>query len=161
MSESAGPVADPIVAEARAHRDAQRWLPAIAQFRRAVEQHPDDATLFFEFGDCFRHAGDFGLAIHAFERAITLDPDLLAAYRGAADTALTQAQKSGATSKAAGDLKKFAAMYLTAMGQRQLRRLSGDAEASFREAVALDSKSAAGYCGLGEVFEATGRFGDA
>jgi protein O-GlcNAc transferase len=161
MSDSAATAVDTIVAEARAHRDAGRWLPAIAQFRRAVDVHPNDAMLFFELGECCRRAGDFSRAIHALERAIALDPDLLPAYRSGADTALAQAQKSGVSSKAAGDLKKFAAMYLTAMGQRQHRRLSGDAEASFREAIALDPKSAAAYCGLGELLEASGRYGDA
>src|SRR5262249_7193807 len=108
-SESPTTGADPIVAEARAHRDAAHWLPAIAQYRRAVERYPDEAALFFEFGECYRQAGDFGRAIHAFERAIALNADLLAAYRSGADAALTQAQKVGASSKAAGDLKKFAA----------------------------------------------------
>ena len=161
MSDSAAPSADPIVAEARAHRDAARWLPSIAQYRRAIERYPNDATLFFELGESYRAAGDFGRAIHAFERAIALDADLLAAYRSGADTALAQMQKVGPSSKAAGDLKKFAAMYLTALGQQQLRRGSGDAEASFREAIALDGKSAAAYGGFGEVLEASGRFGEA
>src|SRR5579875_3603062 len=152
---------DPLVAEARAHRAAGRWLPAIAQYHRAVERYPGDAILFFEFADSYRQAGDFGRAIHAFERAIALDADLLAAYRGGADAALTQAQKVGASSKAANDLKKFAAMYLTAMGQRQLRGGSGDAEASFREAIALDGKSAAAYGGLGALLEASGRYSEA
>ena len=161
MSDSAAPSADPVVAEARAHRDAARWLPAIAQYRRAVERYPNDAALFFETGECYRAAGDFGRAIHAFERAIALDADLLAAYRSGADTALAQVQKVGSNSKAAGDLKKFAAMYLTALGRQQLRRGSGDAQASFREAIALDGKSAAAYGGFGEVLEASGRFGEA
>jgi protein O-GlcNAc transferase len=161
MSDSAAPGADPSVAEARAHRDAGRWLPAIAQYRRAVERHPGDATLFWELGDCYRRASDFGRAIHAFERAIALDPDLLQAYRSGADTALAQAERLGASSKAAGDLKKFAAMYLTAMGRRQLRLASADAEANFRGAIALDAKSAAAWSGLGEWLEMGGHYTEA
>lgn len=161
MSDNAAPIADPIVVEARAHRDAGSWLPAIAHYRRAVERHPDDAALFWELGECYRQANDFGRAIHAFERAIALAPDLLRAYRSGADTALAQAKKVGAVSKASGDLKKFAAMYLTALGRRQLRRTSADAEATFREAIALDPKSAAAWSGLGEWLEVTGHYTEA
>lgn len=161
MSDSAAPGADPIVAEARAHRDAGRWLPAIAHYRRAVEHHPNDAVLFWELGECYRQASDFGRAIHAFERAIALDPDLLRAYRSGADTALAQAQKLGAASKASGDLKKFASMYLTAMGRRQLRRASADGEASFRDAIVLDAKNAAAWSGLGEWLEVAGHYTEA
>lgn len=160
MSETDPPSVDAAVSEARAHRDAGRWPEAIAQFRRVIERRPNDASLFFELGECYRRSGDSGRAIQAFERAIALDADLLPAYRCAADAALAQAQKPGVPSKAAGDLKKFAAMYLTALGRRQ-QRLSGDAETSFREAIALDPKSAAAYAGLGELLEASGRYGEA
>jgi protein O-GlcNAc transferase len=161
MSESAAPGADDIVAAARAQRDAERWPAAIAQFHRAVERYPRDAALFFDLGECYRRSGDFGRAIQAFERAIALDPDIALAYRRAADAALAQGQKLGMPSKALGDLKKFAAMYLTALGRRQRLGLAGDAEASFREAIALDAKSAAAYDALGELLEASGRYTEA
>ena len=159
ISEDARP--DESVAAAREHRDAERWPQAIAEFRRALERRPGDAALFFDLGECYRRAGDFGRAIQAFERAIALDPDRLDAYRRAADAALTQAAKSGSASKAAGDLRKFAAMYLTALGQRQRQAAPADAETSLRDAVALDAKSAAAYYALGELLEATGRYTEA
>ncbi|HEV8015992.1 MAG TPA: tetratricopeptide repeat protein [Stellaceae bacterium] len=161
MSASAPTDTDAIVSEARAHRDAARWPEAMAQFRRAIERRPNDAALFYELGECYRRSGDFGRAIHAFERAVALDPETLLAYRGAADAALTQAEKSGAASKAAGDLKRFAAMYLAALGQRQRHSAARDAEASFRAAAALDPKSASAFGGLGELLEATGRYSEA
>jgi protein O-GlcNAc transferase len=161
MSESAPLEIDAIIAEARAHRDAERWPQAIAQFRRAIERRPSDAALFFELGECYRRSSDFGRAIQAFERAIALDPDTLLAYRRAADAALTQAEKTGTASKATADLKKFAAMYLTALGRRQRHSAARDAEANFREAAALDPKGAQSYSALGELLEASGRYGEA
>ena len=150
-----------ILTEARAQRDAGHWPQAIALFHRAVEHEPNNATLFFELGESYRQGGDFGRAIHALERAITLNPDLFAAYRSGADAALAQAEKLGAASKASGDLKKFAAMYLLALGRQQQQHGVGSAEASFREAIALDPKSAAAYAGLGAFLEANGRYSDA
>ncbi|HVA14597.1 MAG TPA: tetratricopeptide repeat protein [Stellaceae bacterium] len=162
MSEiSPAAAADTTVTEALAHRDAGRWPQAIEQFRRALERHPNDARLLFELGECYRHSGDRGRAIQAFERAITLDADIFPAYRSAVDAALAQAATLGASSTAAGDLKKFAAKYLVALGQRQQQQRAAGAEESFRAAAALDPKSAAAYAGLGELLEAGGHYGEA
>lgn len=160
MNASGSP-GDDIAADARARRDAGNWAAAIAQYHRAIERQPQSAALLFELGECYRQSGDMGRAIQAFERAITLDPSRLDAYRAATDTALAQAAKPGIPSKTVTDLKKFAAMYLVALGRRQWHDQIGDIEASFREAAALDGKSAAAYDGLGEFLEATGRSGEA
>jgi len=161
MSTRASPDAADIASEARALRGAQNWPAAIAQYHRAIERQPQHAALLFELGDCYRQSGDTGRAIQACERAITLDPDCVEAYRCAADAALAQAAKLGMPSKAVADLKKFAALYLVALGRRQWHRKSGEIEATFREAIALDGKSAAAYDGLGEFLEGTGRSSEA
>lgn len=166
MSASAPPVGndpggDDVVSTARALRDARNWPAAIAAYQRAIERQPQGAALLFELGDCYRQSGDMGRAIQAFERAVTLDPDLADAYRGAADAALAQAAKPGIPSKAVADLKKFAAMYLVALGRRQRQASTLGAEASFREAIALDGKSAPAYEGLGDYLEANGHYQDA
>jgi protein O-GlcNAc transferase len=161
MSASAPPDGSDIASEARALRNAGNWPAAIAHYQRALERQPHRAALFFELGDCYRQIGDTGRAVQAFERAIALDADHLAAYRCAADTALGQAAKPGMPSKAVADFKKFAAMYLVALGRRQWHGRTGDIEASFREAIALDNKNAAAYEGLGEFLEGTGRSGEA
>ena len=161
MNASAPPSGNEVAAEARALRDAGAWLAAIAQYHRAIERQPQNAALLFELGDCYRRSGDMGRAIQVFERVIALDPDRADAYRSAADAALAQAAKPGMPSKAIADLKKFAAMYLVALGRRLWERRAGEIEASFREAIALDNKSAAAYDGLGEFLEATGRSSEA
>jgi protein O-GlcNAc transferase len=152
---------DATLTEARAQRGAGHWQQAVALLHHAVERAPNDAALFFELGECYRHGGDFGRAIHALERAIALDANLFAAYRSGADAALAQADKLGAASKASGDLKKFAAMYLVALGRQQQQQGAGEPEASFREAIVLDPKSATAYAGLGTVLEARGHYGEA
>jgi protein O-GlcNAc transferase len=162
MSASTPPDGDEIAASARALRDARNWPAAIAQYHRALERQPQSAALLFELGDCYRQSGDMGGAIQAFERAVTLDPDLASAYRSAADAALTQAAKPGIPSKAIADLKKFAAMYLVALARRQSHHgVAGDPEASLREAVTLDAKSAPAYAALGALLEARGRYSEA
>jgi predicted O-linked N-acetylglucosamine transferase (SPINDLY family) len=161
MSAGAPPDGNDIAADARALRAARNWPAAIAQYHRAIERQPQSAALFFEIGDCYRQSGDMGRAIQAFERAIALDPDCADAYRCAADAALAQAAKPGIPGKAVANLRKFAAMYLVALGRRQWHARAGDIEANFREAIALDNKNAAAYEGLGEFLEATGRSSEA
>lgn len=161
MSASASP-GDDLVADARARRDDGNWPAAIALYHRAIERQPESAALLYELGECYRQSGDMGRAIQAFERAIALDPDHVAAYRCAADSALAQATKPGIPSKAVADLKKFAAMYLVALAQRQSQHgVAGDPEANLREAVALDPKSGTAYAVLGEFLEGCGRYSEA
>jgi protein O-GlcNAc transferase len=162
MSASAPPAGDDIASEARALRDAGNWPAAIAQYHRAIERQPQSAVLFFELGECYRQSGDMGRAIQAFERAVTLDPNRGEAYRSAADAALAQAAKPGVPSKAAADLKKFAAMYLVALARRQSQHgVPGDPDANLHEAIALDPKGATSYAALGEFLDARGRYSEA
>ncbi|HEX3973285.1 MAG TPA: tetratricopeptide repeat protein, partial [Stellaceae bacterium] len=161
MSASA-PDSSDIVVDARALRAAGNWLAAIAHYHRAIERQPQNAALLFELGDCYRHSGDVGRAVQAFERAVTLDPDCVDAYRAAADAALAQAARPGIPSKAGADLKKFAALYLIALARRQSHHgAKGNPEENLREAIALDPKSAPGYAALGEFLEARGRLSEA
>jgi len=143
--------------------DPHRLREAIAQLRRAIESEPRNAALFHRLGECYGRAGEFRQAIHAFERAIELNPDHFAAYRAAADAARAQAdvaEASGKT-KAGRDLKKFAALYLLALGKRQERQYFDDAEASFRAAATLDPKSAEAFAALGGFLESRARSGEA
>ncbi|HKT17862.1 MAG TPA: glycosyltransferase [Stellaceae bacterium] len=111
----------------------------------------------------YARAGDFGRAVQAIERAIALDPDQFAAYRFAAEAALAEAKKATAAgaAKTSRDLVKFAAMYLLALGKRQHRQRLDAAEASLREAVSLDPKSAEAAWALAEFLQSRGRDGEA
>jgi protein O-GlcNAc transferase len=136
---------------------------ASERLKRAAARDPQNAELHFRLGECFWRLGDFGAAIHAFERAISLKPDYVAAYRCAADAASAQAGKAAAASndKAARDLRKFAAMYLLALGKLQHQQFLDDAEPTLREATALDPKSAEAFWALGAFLESRGRSSDA
>ncbi len=160
-SETAG--ADDLAARPIAEIDPTRLPALIEELRRAAERAPRQHDVFFRLGECYRRLGDFGRAIHAFERAIALNSDHFAAYRGAADAALAQAEKAATTgnAKASRDLKKFAAMYLLALGKRQHREFLDTAEATLRETVALDPKCAEAFWALGAFLESRGRSSDA
>jgi protein O-GlcNAc transferase len=152
-----------LTSEAPLPSDPHRLQGAIEQLRRAIEAEPRNATLYHRLGECYGRGGEFGRAIHAFERAIELDPDLFAPYRAAVEAALAQARVAEASgnTKASRDLKKFAAMYLLALGKRQNRQYLDDAEASFREAAALDPKCAETFAALGGFLESRARSGEA
>jgi protein O-GlcNAc transferase len=162
MNASPPAAGDDSAGEARRLREAANFPAAIAHYHRVIERQPHQAALLFELGDCYRQSGDTRRAIQAFERAVTLDPDCVDAYRGAVDAALAQAAKPGIPNKAVAELKKFAAMYLVALGQRQSRDgVPGNPETNLREAVVLDPKSASAYLALGEFLAARGRYSEA
>lgn len=136
---------------------------AIVQLRAIIEREPRRGDLFLLLAQCYCRVGDFGRAVRAFERAIALDPDHFATYRIAADAALAEAKKAAAAgaSKPSRDLVKFAAMYLLALGKRQHRHRLDAAEASLREAIALDPKSAEAFWALGDFLQSRGRSSEA
>jgi len=158
MSDRVEAGVDALLAPSIAALDAHRLPEAIAQLRQAIERDPNNAELFHRLGECYWRVRDFGRAIHAFERAIALNPDHFAAYRSAADAAVEQASNaaSSGNTKASRDLKKFAAMYLLALGKRQYRQFLDDTEASLREAVLLDPKCAEAFWALGAFLESRG-----
>jgi predicted O-linked N-acetylglucosamine transferase (SPINDLY family) len=135
----------------------------IDSLRRAIQQDGANADLYFRLGECYRQAGDFRNAVHAFEQAIAIDPDQIAAYRRGADAAIAESKKADAAGagKVGRDLKKFAAMYLLAAGKRLHRQLLDPAEAFFTEAIALDPKCAEAFWALGAFLESRGRLSEA
>ena len=52
-------------------------------------------------------------------------------------------------------------MYLVALGKRQHRAFLDAAEASFREAIAIDPKSAEAFRGLGDFLISRGHYSEA
>lgn len=163
MSDIAPIEIDALLVHGIAGLEASQLPAAAAQIRRAIERDPTNAELFFKLGECCVRSDDFVRAIHAFERAIELDPHHFAAYRHAATAAVAQSQKVAAAgnSKAARDLKKFAAMYLLALGKRQHHQFLDAAEATLHEATTLDPKCAEAFWALGDFLESRGRSSEA
>lgn len=163
MTDTEAAEIDAFLAQGIAALDARLLPSAIERLRRASERDPRNAALFHRLGECFCRVGDFGRAIQAFERAIALNPDHFAAYRSAADAAVARADKAAtsANAKAARDLKKFAAMYLLALGKQQNRQFLDDAAINFREATALDPKCAEAFWALGAFLEERGHSSEA
>ncbi len=163
MTDTQAAPLDALVAHGVAELDDRHLPGAIAQLRAIIEREPRRGELFLLLAQCYCRVGDFGRAVRAFERAIALDPDHFATYRIAADAALAEAKKAAAAgaAKPSRDLVKFAAMYLLALGKRQHRHRLDAAEASLREAVALDPKSAEAFWALGDFLQSRGRSGEA
>ncbi|HXS40395.1 MAG TPA: tetratricopeptide repeat protein [Stellaceae bacterium] len=147
------------VAEIEPHRLGE----AIAELRAAIAAEPRRADLHVLLARCAARAGEFRRALEAAERAIALDPEMLAAYRAAADAALAASKQAAAAgaAKASRDLVRYAAGAVLALGKRQHRQRLDAAEESLREAAALDAKSAEAAWALAEFLQSRGRDGEA
>jgi len=163
MSEAAAATLDLLVTRGVAALEPHRLGEAIEALRTAIAAAPQRGDLLLLLARCYVRAGNFGHAVQAIERAIALDPDQFAAYRFAAEAALAESKKAAAAgaAKASRDLVKFAAMYMLALGKRQHRQRLDAAEASLREAVSLDAKSAEAFWALGEFLQSRGRDSEA
>ena len=73
---------------------------AIDHFLRALQRDPNNADLYHNLGETYRHLGDVGKALPCFAKAIELRPELYLAYRSAADTALAAMEKGAAAASA-------------------------------------------------------------
>ena len=58
-----------------------RCQGALATLRRLERSDPGYARLYQERGHCFRDLGDYAAALHAFERAVSLNPALPASWK--------------------------------------------------------------------------------
>ncbi len=132
---------------------------AIDLFLQSLRRDPNNADLHHNLGETYRQLGDAGKAIPSFNRALELRPDHLEAYRSAADTAIEAAEHADAEHRGlhASELRRMAAQYLMKLGARQYRLRQDDAEATFREAVALDPGSADALYSLGSLLQERSR----
>src|SRR5262249_55689379 len=72
-------------ARARTHARLFRWEKAIADYTRAIELMPDNASLWFERGRCYGHLGQWQKAAPDYTRAVELRPgdaELACEYAG-------------------------------------------------------------------------------
>jgi protein O-GlcNAc transferase len=134
---------------------AGRFQMAIDLFLQALQRDPSNADLYHNLGETYRQLGDTGKALPAFNRAIELRPDHLEAYRSAADAALAAAEKATGADRGvhARELRRIAAKYLLKLGRRQHAKSLGGAEATFREAAALDPDSHEIIRALGAILQ--------
>lgn len=61
------------------HQQQQRYTTQ-ACYLKAIETRPDFAVAWSNLGCVFNAQGEIWLAIHHFEKAVTLDPNFLDAY---------------------------------------------------------------------------------
>jgi protein O-GlcNAc transferase len=132
---------------------------AIDLFLQSLQRDPNNADLYHNLGETYRQLGDAGKAIPSFNRALELRPDHLEAYRSAADAAIEAAEHADAEGRDtnARELRRLAAQYLMKLGAREHRLRRDGAEATFREATALDSESADAFYSLGSLLHEKSR----
>jgi protein O-GlcNAc transferase len=163
MSETDATPLDTLLAQDIDRIEARDLPAAIARLRALAENETPRAATLLALARAYCRAGDMARAVQAFERCIALDPDCFEAYRRAADAALAEAKRAAAAgaAKASRDLTAFAALYLLALGKRQRLRHHDGAEASLREATALDPKCAEAFWALGDVLQTHGHSSEA
>jgi protein O-GlcNAc transferase len=110
---------------------------AIDFFLKALERDPDNADLYNNLGETYRHLGDAAKALPCFAKAIELRPDLLFAYRGAADMALAAHDEAG-NPEHARELTRLAVQHLRTLGGILRKKRHPDALGVLQEALALD-----------------------
>lgn len=110
---------------------------AIDFFLKALERDPNNADLYNNLGETYRHLNDAAKALPCFVKAIELRPDLFFAYRGAADMALA-ARDETSNPEHARELMRLAVQNLRALGDILRKKRHADALPVLQEAVSLD-----------------------
>jgi protein O-GlcNAc transferase len=128
---------------------------AIDLFLRALQRDPNNADIYHNLGETYRHLGDTGKAIPCFAKAIELRPELHMAYRSAADTALA-AIPSARKSEHASELKRLALHYVRALALQLQKAKHPQALAVFREAADLGPEDSETLIGFGFCLEGHG-----
>ena len=137
---------------------------ALELLSRAASADPDNAHLLNNLGETLRHLGRNSEAIHAFRRAVVLQPTLWTAWTNAADAAKAEIGRAEAEGRAAeaARLRKFAGEWLEALGDRYWReRWGAKAEGAYREAIALDPTNVSAHNELGMLLRVGRRLADA
>ena len=99
----------------------------IDEFKRLLDQHPDDELLWFSLGREFSKAGLVPAAVEAWRRALTIKPNYTTVYRELGNALLSLNEpheakiiflKGIATAEATGDLqvKKEIEIFLKRIG---------------------------------------------
>lgn len=110
---------------------------AIDLFLKALQRDPDNADIYHNLGETYRHLDDAGKALPSFAKAIELRPELFMAYRSAADTALAAAARAEKPEHAA-ELKRLALQYRRTLGTLLHKKRHPEALGVLREALEID-----------------------
>lgn len=128
---------------------------AIDLFLRALPRDPENADLYHNLGETYRHMGATSKALPAFNRALQLRPDHFESYRSAADTAIAAAAQAGNAEGGAParELRRMAAQFLLLLARRRYHQRLGGVEELYREAAELDPDNDEIIYGLGTILQ--------
>jgi predicted O-linked N-acetylglucosamine transferase (SPINDLY family) len=123
---------------------------AIDYFLRALQRDQNNADIYHNLGETYRHLEEPGKALPCFEKAVQLRPELFMAYRSAADAALAASQHAQEPEHEK-ELKRIALQYLRTLGKQLQQAKHPQAVGVFREAIELgpldiDTLMAFGIC---------------
>ncbi|HEY3917377.1 MAG TPA: tetratricopeptide repeat protein [Stellaceae bacterium] len=133
---------------------------AIDLFLKALQRDPNNADLYHNLGETYRHLDDPAKALPCFAKALELRPELFMAYRSAADTALAASEKAD-TPEHRRELKRLALQYRRTLGTTLHKRRHGDALGVLREALEIDPFDVETLIALGSSLQEHGLLTDA
>jgi tetratricopeptide (TPR) repeat protein len=137
---------------------------ALAAFRALAEAVPADASALMRLGAAARAGGRLQIAREAFERALFLDPDLLAARVELGDLCLAQQEYDEAIDHARAALDALPGYTEAALIVAEAERARGQPDAAvtvLADLLADDPYHFPALLRLGEILLAEGRLPDA
>ena len=128
---------------------------AIESFLRALQRDPNNADIYNNLGETYRHLDDPAKALPCFAKAIELRPELYMAYRNAADTAII-ASNNAQKAEHQDELKRIALQYLRTLATQLQKIKHPEALPVFREVAALGPFDIDTLMGFGTCLAAHG-----
>jgi len=128
---------------------------AIDLFLKSLQRDPNNADIYHNLGETYRHLDDPGKALPCFEKAVQLRPELFMAYRSAADTALAACQNAQ-KAEHEKELKRIALQYLRALGKQLHKARHPQAVSVYREAAELGPSDLDTLLGFGSCLASHG-----
>lgn len=144
--------------------DNGNYEAAATEFQKAIAADPSDYSAHFNLALAYSmlHRDDDGIA--EYRKTLELKPHLFEAELNQGILLLKRKDAAGAVplleDAAAQKAKEFRPRYMLAEAEFSLGKLA-DAEANYKQALALDAKSAGAELGLGRVLAREGRLDEA
>lgn len=156
--------ADALLAEARGHHQAGRFLEAERLYKRLAAARPKDALLFSRLGAALAGQGKLVEALAALERSLEIDDKLVDAINNIGNVHRMQGRCDAAASAFRRAIAFDPSRVSARLNLGALLHASGkldEAAACYREALAVDPNRAEAHNGLGATLLEQGAIDEA